>query len=336
MNEQQLNIIYIALDSLDNNPLFKGMWKYVVNNDERISINMYIGDKTLKYYADARKELRPQQVSRILQNSEAQQTILVADKIYPEAKEQLVVNNIAYIESNGNVFIPHEGLYIWIDTNKPRQVKKVSSNRAFTKTGLKVLFHLLMNEAYLDMSYRQIAAETKTSLGNITNILNALRSLNFTHETSPGELRLRNKQQLIDKWVDLYEHELKPAIEIGTFRFESELDLLNWRRIPLETNTTVWSGEPGGHLMTGMLKPTSFTLYTSLNRNDLTSQYRMVRDPDGYIKVYSKFWNYDRYRNASNAPPLLVYADLLNTGDTKNIEAANRIFDDVLKRDLLP
>lgn len=331
MNEEQLKIIYTALDSLDGNPLFSGIWKYVVDTGERIKLNLYIGDSTLKYTVFARKEIRAQQVSRIDTSRVSDKVIAVAGKIYPDAKKQLVTNKIPYIEANGNIFISEKNTHIWIDSNKSSSLKRVSVNRAFTKTGLKVLFHFLMNEAYLDMPYRQIASETRSSLGNITNIINALKELNFIREDALGRLTLQNKEQLTDKWIDSYEHELKPVIEIGTFRFESELDMLNWRRIPMENNNTVWSGEPGGHLLTGMLKPEQLTIYTNLNRNDLSSQYRLVRDPNGNIKVYTKFWTYSRYRNTHTAPPLLVYADLLNSGIAANIAAAQRIFDDVLK-----
>lgn len=334
MNEEKLNIIYVALDSLDTNPLFKGMWKYVVDSDQHINISLYIRDKTLKYIVDARSELRLQQVPKLLGQNDARGRIVIAHKIYPDAKDELVANEIAYIESNGNVFIPGDDLYIWVDTNKPRATKKVSANRAFTKTGLKVVFHLLMNEAYLDMSYRQLATETGTSLGNITNVINALKGLGFVVEDASGKLKLNQKKQLAEKWTDLYEHELKPAIEIGTFRFENDRELQNWRRLPLEPRTTAWSGEPGGHLMTGQLKPTQLTLYSLLNRDDLGRQYNLVRDPKGYIKVYRKFWNYDKHRNAHIAPPLLVYADLVNSGNIANIAAANHIFDDVLSKEL--
>ncbi|MCB0696623.1 MAG: hypothetical protein KDC07_04620 [Chitinophagaceae bacterium] len=330
MNEEKLKIIYVALDSLDSNPLFKGMWKYVVHTGERIEISLYIRDMTLKYVVETRAELREQQLPKLLSVTGIKETIIIAGKISATAKEQLVTNGIAYIESNGNVFIPKKDLYIWIDSNKQRPIAKENTGRAFTKTGLKVVFHFLMNEAFLDMSYRQIARETNTSLGNITNIINALKQLNFLEITPDGKLRLRQKRLLAERWIEQYEHRLKPAIEIGTFRFESEDDYRNWKRTQLENKKSMWGGEPGGHLLTGMLKPTQLTIYSLENRHDLMKNYRLVRDEKGYIKVFRKFWTYDDYRT-NVAPPLLVYADLLNSGLQGNIEAAERIFDDVLK-----
>ena len=312
MNEEKLKIIYIALDSLETNPLFKGMWKYVVETNERIEISLYIRDLTLKYIVEARSELREQQIAKLLSAPNIKQLIVIADKISTNAKQALVTNNIAYIESNGNVFIPQKELYIWIDSNRPRAVSKGTSGRAFTKTGLKVVFHFLLNEAFLDMSYRQIARETNTSLGNITNILNALKELHYLETGPDGKLKLKQKMQLTERWIEQYEHRLKPAIEIGTFRFEAEDDYKNWKRTQLENKKSIWGGEPAGHLLTGMLKPEKLIIYSLENRHDLIKNYRLIRDESGYIKVYRKFWTYDDYRSTV-APPLLVYADLLNS-----------------------
>ncbi len=333
MNEEKLKIIYVALDGLESNPLFRGMWKYVVDVKERIKISLYIRDLSLNYHVEARKELREQQVVKLLTDPNIRELIVIADRISAEAKLALVVNNIAYIESNGNVFIPHKELYIWIDTNKTRAIAKGTAGRAFTKTGLKVVFHFLLNEAFLDMSYRQIAKETNTSLGNITNIINALKELNYLETTADGKHKLRQKRQLAERWIEQYEHRLKPAIEIGSFRFQSEDDYRNWRRTQLQTRMSVWGGEPGAHLLTGMLKPEQLIIYSLENRNDLIKNYGLIRDESGYIKVFRKFWTYDDYRSTV-APPLLVYADLLNSGLANNEMAANRIFDDVLKNKL--
>lgn len=315
--------------------MLKGMWKYVVNTANSIEINLYINGNSIKFQAQVRREVRANQLPGILRLPDPSGLIVVAERIYPDAKQALVTNKIAYIESNGNVFLPIPETFLWVDTNKPRAKTKTAKGRAFTKTGLKVLFHFLLNERFLDMSYRQIAAETHTSPANITNIVNSLKELNYLQYNSAGSLRLRNKTALVEKWIDLFEHRLKPAIEIGTFRFANESDYQNWRRTPLETKKTLWSGEPGGHLLTGMLKPARLTLYTLENRADLIQNYRLERDPDGYIKVYRKFWSYDSANRPSVAPALLVYADLLGSGEVKNIEAADRIFDDVIKSQLV-
>ncbi|MCB0699213.1 MAG: winged helix-turn-helix transcriptional regulator [Chitinophagales bacterium] len=331
MNEEKLKITYGALDALDSSPHFSGLWKYVVNDEKRIEINLYIRDKTLKYTVEARSELRANQVPLLSSRTDIGQTIVIANKITKDAKDQLVLNKIAYIEGNGNIYLPNDDMYIWLDSNKPAPTSGKISSRAFTKTGLKVVFHFLLNEAFLRMSYRQIAEEVGTSLGNVTNILKALKSLGYLSAHPEGGYQLKQKNQLLDKWIDAYEHELKPSIEIGRFRYKNENDYLNWKRTPLESQKSYWGGEPGGHLQTGLLKPTELTVYTTENRDNLKEHYSWELDAEGYIRVYRKFWNYDRQKSTI-APAILLYADLLNSGTEKNAEAANRIFDDVLRQ----
>ena len=80
------------------------------------------------------------------------------------------------------------------------------------------------------------------------------------------------------------------------------------------------------------MKPAELTIYTEETRAELIKNYRLIPDPTGNIKVYKKFWNENDTGNA--APPLLAYADLMNTGDQRNMETANKIYDNVLQNKL--
>jgi len=331
MNATELKIIHMALDSLESNPLFKGMWKYVIDEGEDTEISLYARDRTLKFKTITRQEIRNRHLPLILEQAKIKAPfMLIAGKIYPDVKESLRQNNITYLEANGNISLQHEDLFVWVDSNKPVNIKAGRNNRAFTKTGLKVLFHFLVNENILNIPYREIAELTATSLGNVTNVMNALKETGNLTETNLGKYKLKNKKQLLDKWVASYEELLKPIIEIGTFRFINEEDYQTWRRVPLENKKSLWGSEAGAHLLTGQLRPTDLVIYSNESRNDIINQYRMVRDNDGYIKVYQKFWNYDDFRS-NIAPPIIIYADLLNLGDNNAIVAANRIYDDYLK-----
>lgn len=321
----------MALDSLESNPLFKGMWKYVIDEGEEIEISLYARDRTLKFKTLTRQEIRSRHISMILEQAKIRQPfMLIAGKIYPDVKEILRQNHVTYLEANGNISLQHDDLFIWVDSNKPITIKAGRNNRAFTKTGLKVLLHFLMNDNFLNMPYREIADLTGTSLGNVTNVMNALKEAGYLATLPSGGYKLTNKKLLLDRWVAAYEQLLKPIIEIGTFKFINEQDHQNWRRVPLENRKSMWGAQAGAHLLTGQLRPHDLVIYSNESRNDIINHYRLVRDNDGYIKVYQKFWNYDDYRS-NIAPPILIYADLLNIGDGNAMEAAKRIYDDFLK-----
>ena len=58
---------------------------------------------------------------------------------------------------------------------------------------------------------------------------------------------------------------------------------------------------------------------------------RLHADPRGSVEVLKAFWDPACDANDPEiVPPLLVYADLLATGDPRNLETARRIYDEQL------
>ena len=126
-----------------------------------------------------------------------------------------------------------------------------------------------------------------------------------------------------------YAERLQPTLQIGTFRFLKDENILHWKGLNLKPNAC-WGGEAGGALLAHYLKPEILTIYTDETRSDLMKNYRLVPDDKGNVNVYRKFWSGDGF-NRDIAPPLLVYADLMNTGDSRCIETAQKIYDEYLQ-----
>jgi hypothetical protein len=138
-----------------------------------------------------------------------------------------------------------------------------------------------------------------------------------------------NKKELLEKWMDTYVERLKPALLIGTFRFLKEEDFKRWKGMPLTPGKTYWGGEPGGDKYTNYLRPEILTIYTLENRNEMIRNYRLIPDEKGNVKVYKKFWNDDTKHDM--APPVLIYADLMTTGDNRCIETAQKMYNELLQ-----
>ncbi|MEO8414323.1 MAG: type IV toxin-antitoxin system AbiEi family antitoxin [Ginsengibacter sp.] len=82
--------------------------------------------------------------------------------------------------------------------------------------------------------------------------------------------------------------------------------------------------------LTNYLRPGELTLYITENRNELIKKYRLVPDIKGNIKIYKVFWHQKEETAINTVHPLLVYADLINTGDRRCIETAQKIYDELL------
>lgn len=157
--------------------------------------------------------------------------MVVANRIFPKIKEELRKNKIAYLETNGNIWLKQTGLLIWMDTQKPLPNIKNKATRAFTKTGRKVLFHFMLQENDVNRPYRDIANITEVGLGNINYVINGLKEMNFLIKLNKDEYKLINKKELLDKWITAYAERLKPILQIGTFRFVKQDDFNNWKNL---------------------------------------------------------------------------------------------------------
>jgi hypothetical protein len=331
----ELEIIHLALDNLQKNTNIEGKWteaapKIPIDGELLLTIE----NKPFKYNIGIKNELRNHQLNQIIDlNKKHPPFMMVAIHLFPKIKEQLRQNNIAYMEANGNIFLKHNDTLLWIETNKPLTIEKETGNRAFTKTGLKVVFEFLRNDNWVNQTYRVIAEHTGMTMGNVTHIINGLLDEGFLLPITKDEYKLNNTKALLEKWMVAYGEKLKPTIRIGTFRFLKEDDFINWKKIKLHTDKTLWGGEPAGDLLTNYLQPEELTLYTNETRNELVKNYRLIPDEKGNIKAYQKFWRRDD-ADAKTAPPLLVYADLMNTNDRRCRETAQKIYDEFLQNKL--
>ena len=334
MNSQEQIIIDKAVDNLHTTAQIKGNWEQKGFSTLDGMLSLIFANEVSTYNVEIKGELRNQALPQIYQhNEEFKPFMLVASRISSAIKRQLQINNVAYLEANGNFYLKEGNKMFWIDAHKPLKIENDNRNRAFTKTGLKVLFEFLENPSLINQSYRQIAEQTGTSIGNITNIIQGLKQENFILSINKNTLKLNNVESLITKWVDGFTKNLKPTLRIGTFRFLKAEDLLAWKDLELETTKTVWGGEPAGALLTNYLHPAEFTIYTDESRNELIKNYKLIPDEKGNVKVYQKFWKIDNSAQKT-APPLVVYADLMAISDRRCIETAQKIYDEYLQTQL--
>ena len=334
MNSQEQIIIDKAVDNLHTTAQIKGNWQQKGFSTLDGMLSLIFANEVSTYNVEIKGELRNQALPQIYQhNEEFKPFMLVASRISSAIKRQLQINNVAYLEANGNFYLKEGNKMFWIDAHKPLKIENDNRNRAFTKTGLKVLFEFLENPSLINQSYRQIAEQTGTSIGNITNIIQGLKQENFILSINKNTLKLNNVESLITKWVDGFTKNLKPTLRIGTFRFLKAEDLLAWKDLELETTKTVWGGEPAGALLTNYLHPAEFTIYTDESRNELIKNYKLIPDEKGNVKVYQKFWKIDNSAQKT-APPLVVYADLMAISDRRCIETAQKIYDEYLQTQL--
>ncbi|MCW0482377.1 type IV toxin-antitoxin system AbiEi family antitoxin [Gaoshiqia sediminis] len=319
-------IINIALENLQKTTGIEGFWQ---DKDELDGcLNLKTATRKFTLVVQFKNEIRQHQLHQIIRlNNQYENFILVANRIFPNLKEELRMQEIPYLEANGNLFLKKGDTFLFIDTNEPISVGKEKGNRAFTKTGLKVLFHLLQNKDDINLPQRELANLTNVGLGNIPQVIEGLKETGYLLRLDDKTYAWENRRELLDRWVTEYKTVLKPKLKKERFGIAG-----NWKDIIFDNGLTVWGGEPAADLLTNYLRPEKYIIYTKENRIELMKNYRLMPKPEGEIEILEMFWEQPKHQQT--APPILVYAELVLEGGKRNKETAEIIFNEYIQPNL--
>jgi len=297
--------------------------------EERIAFKF--DEKCIRLVAEYKNEPRLMHLPYLkARNREVGPLVLVAMHISTKVKEELRREKINYLDAARNLFLAVNSAFIFIDGQKKESLKEEVKNRAFTKTGLKVVFAFLKDPDIINFPYRVISEKIDVSLDTVHNVINGLKELGYIISGARKVLILINLKQLLQRWIQEYEIKLKPSLFLGNFRFLKNDEGQNWDQIEFSDDETQWGGEPAGALITNHLRPAELTLYTIKKRVEVMKELKLLPDKNGSVKLYKKFWN-DKGNKNAYVPDILVYADLLNHGDPRNLEIAERIYEQHLQ-----
>jgi hypothetical protein len=259
-------------------------------------------------------------------------SIFIAAVLTEKVKKELRDNYISYIEMNGDAFIHKHPLYVSISGSKKTSVKMHKPNRAFSKTGLKIIFAYLTTNESLDHPVRIWASMLDVGYSNFHYVNQGLKDLKFLIVKDANTMVLHNKKALLERWVQHYEERLKPALFIGRFRFVSRDDYKTWEMLDFVNTSTDWGGEPAAAVLTGNLEPQLFTIYTLETKAELAKKYRIIPDEKGDIAVYENFYrNYPFVHMRPITHPILIYADLIITQESRNMKIAKDIYEQYIQ-----
>jgi hypothetical protein len=263
------------------------------------------------------------------QMKEPGEFLLITRKLTTEMADQLQKNGIQFIDDAGNAFIDRPPFYLFIKGNKnPNTGVPLVIGRAFKQTGLRVLYALLCNPGLENETYRVIAGKTGVALGMVDWVMRELRELGFLTEMGTGrnrDLRLINKAKLLERWIPAYVEQLRPKLFLGRFRGTEGW----WENANLDPDQGLWGGEVAAAQMTDYLKPEDVIIYV-VNETPaiMLAKFRLKKDPQGNVDFYNRFWKPETViPNGNMVHPVLVYADLVATGNQRNLETARMIYE---------
>ncbi len=282
-------------------------------------------------------------INQIKYLAEPGQGLLVADYINRNMGERLKEADVQFIDTAGNAYINQRPIYICIIGNKPQKAivakGSLKTNRAFQPTGMKVVFVFLMEEELVNAPYRVIADQAAVALGAVGGVIHDLIAHGFLLEgINKNQRKLAEFDRLLDQWVEAYPYKLKRKYEIGRFTSDNP-DW--WKTIHPEKYDAQWGGEIAVAKYINYLSPQHGLVYIDKTKMaDFLQTTRLKKaEPDErqdiQIDLVEPFWktanNDEKIKHAGLVHPIIAYADLIESGDTRNLDAANRLRENFLR-----
>ena len=282
-----------------------------------------LGNWTLHTIEGPQTNASPQDWQR-LQAAHPGSVVIGQQYVNPRQAERYRELGIPYLDTAGNAWLDLAGLKIWVE-GKPRPVETTPRTplpRAFTRTGARLVFVLLVRDEYIKAPMRTLAKAAGISLGSVQQALQDLDHRGYLAGGVTGRTRLRRRDDLITQWTAAFANRLLPSLEtrhaIGPVPTQ-------WAQLLAGTNAGTIAGEANRQ---ALIRPTSTTIYGRPSWAELTKlgKLRPTRD-DGNIILREQFWDEDLLQLGTSAPALLDYAELVASGDPRQREVADELRD---------
>lgn len=288
------------------------------------------GKQMTTYAVEARRVLTPATLGVALHQL-AQlpaPALLITDYVTPPLADRLHEAGVDFLDTAGNAYLNRPPLLVWVKGQRPA-AKPVAphAGRAFRATGLQVVFALLCQPELAGRPYREIAHCAGVAHGTVGIVIANLAEEGFIVDIGQGGRRLRNMHRLLDTWAEAYARMLRPKLLLGRYRAPTG-DW--WQQVAPLAYQAQFGAEPAAARLDDYLRPGVVTLYAEKVPARLLADQRLRTDPAGDVEIRKRFWAFEQLDHPELVPPVLIYADLLATGDARCMEAAKRIYEHYL------
>jgi hypothetical protein len=299
-------------------------------------LNFELGGKRQKMLVEVKRWLTPATIGQVVAHLRelGDNTLLVTDYVTPQVAEKLKALDIAFVDTAGNAYLRRPPTLIWVTGRKLATTPaRLKAGRAFQPMGLKLLFALLCRPDMVNVGVREIAKFAGVAHGTVGGVLADLRNLGFVVETGNQRTRvrkLRNRHKLLMQWAEAYARTLYPQHLIGRYQ-TNQPDW--WKKLDTTRYQVLLGAEPAAAIATNYLRPGVVTLYVDEVPARMMVDFHIRKADEGNIELRRRFWPFDHaWEYPALTPPVLIYADLLATGDARCIETAQVFYDQYLAR----
>lgn len=339
LNPSEAHIFTKALQAFQMVAGLELVWDKTLSAGNAADAVIRVHGQTL--VAEVKRNIRPAHLGAIIQHIKTLRPsgLLIADYINPSIAKILKENDVSYLDMCGNAYLNLPPILILIVGQKTQIKIKSPGNKAFDIGGLKLIYNFLCDRDLVTSSYRTMAEQANIALGSVGSILSGLEDAGYLIDRGKADDRiLINGRKLLNRWAEAYAEKLKPKLHIGEF-ISADADW--WKPIDLTQFDAYWGGEMGAAHYTSYLKPQDATVYvpdTSAKKFLAAAKLKKATgDHTGTIHIYQPFWT-DKLQNKLPAllpdtvHPILIYADLVASLDSRNLETAKVFYDSAIAK----
>lgn len=262
-------------------------------------------------------------------------TILITSYLSNGLIEKCQEIGIQFIDAAGNAYISLPGIKLFVSGRKLSSPFKTPKGN--NPGSLKVHYSLLTHPGLVAQPLRQIAKVANTSLAVVHQTIQDLNNRKIVSIHNATQKRaLVQPTHLFDEWTINYPIVLKPRLRVKRFHCENP-DW--WKQTKLKK--AWWSSEVAASIMTNHLQPATQSIYTHEADYDsviksLAISNRWQADAHGEIEVLSTFFegSPQNLHWTNCLSPIIVYADLVSSLDSRNLETAKVLFEKVIRDEL--
>lgn len=245
--------------------------------------------------------------------------------------ERLRALHIDYLDEAGNCHID-AGQRFFISVEGRREPLESIKRAPSRSAGQQLLFVLAAKPEALDLPIRELAQLAGAGKSAAAEMLSRLTEEGILGATRSGRKILR-PGLILERWVSAYPDVRRRWLQ-GRYRAQdSRVEELEERMLEaLPADGWAWGGTAAAMRLVRHYRGPETVVYLRESAPDLPKRLRIVPDREGPISVLvtPPPLAYES-RVAHVAHPLLVYSELLSSGDERAMDAATKIRDRFLE-----
>lgn len=299
-------------------------------HDASVEITNHSGE--WRFNVEVKHVHRKDTLSNLKQHTKPN-TLLICNPLSKLLASYCEQHNINFIDAAGNARIQNQNLTVWITgcTLPQSTLNQNNPTSTLTPGTAKLIFALLADEALLNRPFRELSKLANISLGMVSKGMAYLSNHRHLYQsTQPGKPRkLTDKQALASLWIQQYPHVLRP--KLGGIQLSLSQ---SWQSLPVEPHD-YWGGEVAAAQLTEYLQPEKLQLFSFEPLQKMIGKLSAKPDAQGGLWLVSPFWGQSLSINRDTIA-LLSVAELLASGDSRNIETARMINEQYLHLTTFP